>query len=201
MHYHKIDEALDALKNGEVILVLDDETRENEGDFIVLAEHATPQAINFMASYGKGLICMPISESIAQRAKLHPMVTDNTDNHCTAFTVSVDAVTCTTGISAYERADTVKTVIDPNVKPEQLRRPGHMFPLVAKDGGVLVRDGHTEATVDLARLCGSVPAGLCCEIMAEDGHMMREKELFTLAEKFNLKIINIPDLVKYMKNK
>ena len=197
--YNTIEEALEALRQGKMVLVTDDEDRENEGDLIVAAEKATPEVINFMAIHAKGLICTPMDGALIDKAGLEPMVAHNTDNHETAFTVSVDAVSTTTGISAYERAETVKVLIDDNVKPTDLRRPGHVFPLRAKEGGVLRRTGHTEATVDLARLAGLKPAGLCCEIMSEDGHMARTPELIKFAQKYDLVFVTIAELIKYRK--
>ena len=175
--FNTVPEALEALKNGKVILVTDDEDRENEGDFICAAQFATTENVNFMASQAKGLICMPMSKAFTQKLGLPQMVEQNTDNHATAFTVSIDHVDTTTGISAYERSVTALKCVEDDAKPEDFRRPGHMFPLEAKQGGVLVRTGHTEATVDLCRLAGLKECGLCCEIMADDGHMMRTPEL------------------------
>lgn len=180
--YNTVEEAIEAFKQGQMVLVTDDEDRENEGDLIVAAEKATPEVINFMATYAKGLICVPMSAELIDKAGLTQMVSHNTDNHETAFTVSVDAKDTTTGISAFERARTVEVLISDDVKPEDLRRPGHMFPLRAVEGGVLCRTGHTEATVDLARLAGFKPAGLCCEIMKEDGHMARTPDLIEFAK-------------------
>lgn len=197
--YNTIPEALEALKNGKIILCTDDPDRENEGDFICAAEFATGENINFMAVYGKGLICMPMDKATADRLNFHQMVSENTDNHCTAFTVSIDHVDTTTGISAFERSVTAMKVVDENSKTEDFRRPGHMFPLVARNGGVLVRDGHTEATVDLCRLAGLKPCGLCCEIMADDGHMMRTPELQKFAEKHEMIFITIKDLQDYIR--
>lgn len=195
--YNTIEEALQALRNGEVILVTDDEDRENEGDLICAAEFATTENVNFMASQAKGLICMPMSKAFTQKLGLPQMVEQNTDNHATAFTVSIDHVDTTTGISAYERSVTAMKCVEDNAKPEDFRRPGHMFPLEAKQGGVLVRTGHTEATVDLCRLAGLKECGLCCEIMADDGHMMRTPELQEFAQKRHIKFITIADLVAY----
>ncbi|MCQ2585651.1 MAG: bifunctional 3,4-dihydroxy-2-butanone-4-phosphate synthase/GTP cyclohydrolase II [Treponema sp.] len=195
--YNKIEEALEDLKNGKIILVTDDPDRENEGDFICAAEFATGENINFMATYGKGLICMPMNKELASRLNLDQMVSENTDNHCTAFTVSIDHVDTTTGISAFERSVTAMKVVKNSSTARDFRRPGHMFPLVAKDGGVLTRNGHTEATVDLMRLAGLKECGLCCEIMADDGHMMRTPELIELAKKHNLTFITIKDLQDY----
>ena len=197
--YNTIEEALSALRNGEIILVTDDEGRENEGDFICAAQFAVTEKINFMAIHGKGLICMPMSEEYCKKLKLPQMVTDNTDNHSTAFTVSIDHVSTTTGISAAERSVTALKCVEDNAKPEDFRRPGHMFPLLAKKNGVLERSGHTEATVDLMRMAGLKECGLCCEIMREDGAMMRTPELIGLAEKWNLKFITIKALQDYRK--
>ena len=195
--YNTIEEALQALRNGEVILVTDDEDRENEGDLICAAEFATTENVNFMASQAKGLICRPMSKAFTQKLGLPQMVEQNTDNHATAFTVSIDHVDTTTGISAYERSVTALKCVEDDAKPEDFRRPGHMFPLEAKQGGVLVRTGHTEATVDLCRLAGLKECGLCCEIMADDGHMMRTPELQEFAQKHQIKFITIADLVAY----
>ena len=181
--FNTIEQALEDLRNGKIILVTDDEDRENEGDFICAAEFATTENINFMATHGKGLICMPMSEKYVQKLKFPQMVYQNTDNHETAFTVSIDHVNTTTGISAAERSITAIACVDDNAKPEDFRRPGHMFPLLAKKNGVLERNGHTEATVDLCRLAGLKECGLCCEIMRDDGTMMRTKELIELAKK------------------
>ena len=196
--YDTIEKAIEELKAGKIIVVTDDEDRENEGDFICAAEFATPENINFMATYGKGLICTPMSEEIANRLGLPPMVSENTDNHQTAFTVSIDHVDTTTGISAKERSFTMMKCADKNTKPTDMRRPGHVFPLVAKHGGVLVRNGHTEATVDLLRLAGLTECGVCCEIMRDDGTMMRTPELMELAKEFGLAFINIKDLQAYI---
>ncbi|MDD6911303.1 bifunctional 3,4-dihydroxy-2-butanone-4-phosphate synthase/GTP cyclohydrolase II [Actinobacillus minor] len=195
--FSTVEEAIAAIAAGKIILVTDDEDRENEGDFICAAEFATPENINFMATYGKGLICTPVSQEIANKLNFHPMVPVNQDNHETAFTVSVDHIDTGTGISAFERSITAIKTVDDNAKPSDFRRPGHMFPLVAKDGGVLVRNGHTEATVDLARLAGLKPAGLCCEIMAEDGTMMRMAELQKFAKEHNMPFITIQQLQEY----
>lgn len=194
-----IEEALQELKKGNIILVTDDPERENEGDFICAAEFATTENINFMATYGKGLICMPMSEAYGSRLGLWQMVQQNTDNHETAFTVSIDHVTTTTGISAAERSVTALRCADEASGPEDFRRPGHMFPLIAKKNGVLERSGHTEATVDLCRLAGLKECGLCCEIMREDGTMMRTAELAELARHWNMKFITIRDLQNYRK--
>lgn len=194
-----IEEALEELRNGKLIIVVDDEDRENEGDFVTAAENVTPEVINFMSKYGRGLICAPITEERADALKLNLMVEDNTVLHQTPFTVSVDLIGqgCTTGISAHDRAKTVQALIDPNTKPEDLGRPGHIFPLRAKPGGVLRRTGHTEATVDLARLAGMAPAGVLVEIMNDDGTMARLPELMEIAKKYDLKIISIKDLISY----
>ena len=197
--FNTVEEALEELKNGKIILVTDDPDRENEGDFICAAEFATTKNINFMATYGKGLICMPMSKEYVEKLRIPQMVTNNTDNHETAFTVSIDAVDTTTGISAAERSITAMKCVDENAKREDFRRPGHMFPLLAKDNGVLERNGHTEATVDLCRLAGLKECGLCCEIMREDGTMMRTKELVQLAKDMNIKMISIKDLQHYRK--
>lgn len=197
--FNTVEEALNDLKNGKIILVTDDEDRENEGDFICAAEFATTENINFMATHGKGLICMPMSEKYVQKLKFPQMVYQNTDNHETAFTVSIDHVNTTTGISATERSITAMACVDDNAKPEDFRRPGHMFPLLAKKNGVLERNGHTEATVDLCRLAGLKECGLCCEIMRDDGTMMRTPELIELAKKWKLKFITIKDLQTYRK--
>ena len=196
--FNTIEEALVALQEGKIIIVSDDENRENEGDFICAAAFATPENINFMASYGKGLICMPLSESLASKMNLKPMVEENTDNHETAFTESVDHVSTTTGISAFERSITALKMTEDSISPEDLRRPGHMFPLIAKEGGVLVRNGHTEATVDLMKLADLKEIGLCCEIMAEDGTMMKQPELVTFAKDHNMVYITIKDLKEYI---
>lgn len=199
MQINSIEEVTEALKNGEIVIVTDNPNRENEGDMICAAEFASGENINTMASLAKGLICMPMSEEIARRLDLKQMVTENTDNHSTAFTVSIDHVDTTTGISAYERSITAKKVIDENSSAEDFRRPGHMFPLVAKEGGVFVRGGHTEATVDLLKIAGLKQCGLCCEIMADDGHMMRGKEVFDLAQKLGMKITTVDELIHYRK--
>lgn len=192
-----IDQALEDLRNGKIILVIDDPDRENEGDFICAAEFATTENVNFMATHGKGLICMPMSEALCKKLQLDQMVEHNTDNHSTAFTVSIDHVDTTTGISAVERSMTAMKVVDDDAKPEDFRRPGHMFPLQAREGGVLKRNGHTEATVDLVKLAGLKECGLCCEIMREDGTMMRTTELLELADKFGINVITIADLIAY----
>ena len=197
--YNTIEEALEALKAGKIILCTDDPDRENEGDFICAAQFATTENVNFMASVGKGLICTPMSAAIAGRLNLPQMVSENTDNHCTAFTVSVDHINTTTGISAEERAYTCRMCADSAAQPGDLRRPGHVFPLVARHGGVLTRNGHTEATVDLCRLASLTECGLCCEIMREDGTMMRTPELQQLAQKYGLVFITIHDLQNYIR--
>ena len=197
--FNTIPEALEALRKGEIILVTDDENRENEGDFICAAEYATTENINFMAIHGKGLICMPMNEEICTRLQFPQMVSNNTEKHTTSFTVSIDHVDSTTGISAAERSITALKVVDDNAKPEDFRRPGHMFPLLARKNGVLERDGHTEATVDLMRLAGLKECGLCCEIMRDDGYMMRTPELIELALKWNMKFITIKALQEYRK--
>lgn len=197
--FSTIEEALEELKNGKLILVVDDEDRENEGDFICAAEFATTQNINFMATHGKGLICMPMSREYVEKLQIPQMVSKNTDNHETAFTVSIDHVDTTTGISAAERSITAMKCVEKNVKPEDFRRPGHMFPLLAKKNGVLERNGHTEATVDLMRLAGLKEVGLCCEIMQDDGTMMRLPALMELADKWKIKLISIKDLQAYRK--
>ena len=192
-----IEEALDALRAGKNILVIDDPDRENEGDIICAAQFATTENVNFMATYAKGLICMPMSGEYCDKLGLPPMVEQNTDNHETAFTVAIDHVNTTTGISAEERGYTARATVLANAKPSDFRRPGHMFPLRAREGGVLIRSGHTEATVDLCRLANLEPVGLCCEIMREDGTMMRTTELVEFAKKHNLVIISIADLIAY----
>ena len=199
MEKDKIIKALNDLKEGKLILVTDDEGRENEGDFICSAELAITESINFMATHGKGLICMPMSEEFAVKLALAPMVSNNTDNHETAFTVSIDYITTTTGISAYERALTAAKAASDDAKPEDFRRPGHMFPLVAKNGGVLKREGHTEATVDLMRLAGLKEIGLCCEIMGDDGKMLTGKTLEELAKKHDLTMISVDDIKEFRK--
>lgn len=197
--FGSVEQALADLKNGKIILVTDNEDRENEGDFICAAEFATTENVNFMAVHGKGLICMPMGQSLVEKLMLPQMVADNTDNHETAFTVSIDAAETTTGISAKERGITARKCVDEHAKPEDFRRPGHMFPLLAKKNGVLEREGHTEATVDLMRLAGLKECGLCCEIMREDGTMMRTPELIKLAEKFAITMITIQSLKEYRK--
>lgn len=195
--YNTIEEALEELRQGRMILVTDDPDRENEGDLICAAEFATTENVNFMATHGKGLICMPMSEELGKKLMLPQMVSDNTDNHCTAFTVSIDHADTTTGISAEERGYTARKCVEDDAKPQDFCRPGHMFPLIARRGGVLTREGHTEATVDLMRLAGLKQCGLCCEIMADDGTMMRTPSLWELADKYNLKFITIHDLQNY----
>lgn len=192
-----VQQAIDEIRAGKIVMVIDDPDRENEGDFICAGRYATPENVNFMATHGRGLICMPMSRQLCEKLDLSPMVRQNTDNHETAFTVSIDHVDTTTGISAYERSITAMKAASPEAKPQDFRRPGHMFPLEAKAGGVLERTGHTEATVDLALLAGLEPCGLCCEIMREDGTMMRTTELLAFAEKFSITVITIADLVKF----
>ena len=199
MKYSTIEEALEELRQGKIILVTDDPDRENEGDFICAAEFATTENINFMATHGKGLICMPMSAEFVEKLKIPQMVADNTDNHETAFTVSIDHVSTSTGISAAERSVTALACVSDDVRPEDFRRPGHMFPLLAKKNGVLERNGHTEATVDLCRLAGLKECGLCCEIMADDGTMMRASQLAEIAEEYDIKFITIKDLQNYRK--
>ena len=194
-----IEEAIADIKAGKVVIVVDDANRENEGDFITAAENVTPEIINFMATHGRGLICAPITEERCDELHLEMMVTKNTSSHKTPFTISVDliSVDTTTGISASDRAKTIQALVDVNTKPEDLGRPGHIFPLRARNGGVLRRTGHTEATVDLARLAGFKPAGVLVEIMNEDGTMARLPQLMNIAEKFSLKIVSIEDLIAY----
>ena len=199
VQFNTIEEALEDLRQGKIILVTDDPDRENEGDFICAAEFATTENVNFMATYAKGLICMPMSAEYIRRLQFPQMVQENTDNHETAFTVSVDHASTTTGISAAERSVTALACVAEDAKAEDFRRPGHMFPLLAKKNGVLEREGHTEATVDLCRLAGLKPCGLCCEVMREDGTMMRTPELAELARQWNLKFITIKDLQNYRK--
>ncbi|AUS27258.1 3,4-dihydroxy-2-butanone-4-phosphate synthase [Paenibacillus polymyxa] len=192
-----IEEALEDLKNGKVVIVVDDEQRENEGDFIALAEKASPEVINFMITEGRGLVCVPITQHRAKALELHPMVEQNTDFHGTAFTVSVDHMKTTTGISAAERSLTVRALADEGITGSDFRKPGHMFPLIARDGGVLQRAGHTEAAVDLARLSGFKPAGVICEIIKEDGSMARLPDLVVIAKRHQLKLISIQHLIDY----
>ena len=194
-----IEEAVQDLREGKIIICIDDPDRENEGDFICAAEFATTENINLMATHGKGLICMPMAKEFVKRLQIPQMVMDNTDNHETAFTVSIDYAGTTTGISAAERSVTAMKVVDDDTRPEDFRRPGHMFPLLAKPNGVLERDGHTEATVDLCRIAGLKACGLCCEIMRADGTMMRTTEPLQLAERFGMKVISIKSLQEYRK--
>ena len=195
--FNTIEEAIEDLRQGKMIVVTDDPERENEGDLICAGKFATTENVNFMATYGKGLICMPMTAELAHRLDLKQMVVENTDNHSTAFTVSIDHVSTTTGISAVERSVTALKCADPDSKPEDFRRPGHMFPLTARKGGVLIRSGHTEATVDLVRIAGLGESGLCCEIMKDDGTMIRTAELFEFARLHGLKIVTIADLIRY----
>ena len=197
--YNTVEEAIEALKQGRIILCTDDADRENEGDMICAARYATQENINIMASRAKGLICTPMSYEVAHRLNLPQMVEENTDNHSTAFTVSIDHIDTTTGISAAERGYTMRKLTDPDTVPDDLRRPGHVFPLVARKGGVLVRNGHTEATVDLMRLAGLEEIGVCCEVMREDGTMMRTTELWDLADELDLRFITIQDLQNYLR--
>jgi 3,4-dihydroxy 2-butanone 4-phosphate synthase/GTP cyclohydrolase II len=196
-----IEEAIYDLMLGKVIIVVDDEDRENEGDFIALSEKATPEVVNFMVTEGRGLLCVPITEERAKELDLPPMVAHNTDYHGTAFTISVDHQDTTTGISAHERSRTIQALIDKKSKAREFRRPGHIFPLIAKKGGVLRRAGHTEAAVDLARMCGSYPSAAICEVMKEDGTMARLPDLVEIAKKHDLKIISIEDLIHYRNQK
>ena len=200
-NYSTIEQALEELRAGHLIMVIDDPDRENEGDLICAAQFATTQNVNFMAAKAKGLICTPMSEQVAKHLGLEQMVKVNTDNHHTAFTVSIDHVDTTTGISAEERGLTCRKCVDPNTRPEDLRRPGHVFPLIARRGGVLTRNGHTEATVDLCRLAGLEQCGLCCEIMRDDGTMMRTAELLDKAEEWGLAVITIKDLQDYCRRR
>ncbi|MDQ0219084.1 bifunctional 3,4-dihydroxy-2-butanone-4-phosphate synthase/GTP cyclohydrolase II [Peribacillus cavernae] len=195
--FNTIEEAIEDLKAGKAIIVVDDEDRENEGDFVVLADKATPEAINFMATHGRGLICTTITEDTAAKLKLHPMVEVNTDNHGTAFTVSIDHISTSTGISAFERSTTILELLKIESVSTDFRRPGHIFPIVAKEGGVLRRAGHTEASVDLAKLSGAAPAGVICEIMKEDGTMARVPDLIDIAGKHDLKLITIAELIRF----
>ncbi|NEU04126.1 MULTISPECIES: bifunctional 3,4-dihydroxy-2-butanone-4-phosphate synthase/GTP cyclohydrolase II [Clostridium] len=196
-----IEEAIEDIKRGKMVIVLDDEDRENEGDLLMAAEKVTGESINFMATYGKGLICTPINEEILENLKIGQMVEINTDNHETAFTVSIDSNDVTTGISAFERAITIKKLLDCNSKPEDFRRPGHVFPLKAKKGGVLKRAGHTEAAVDLATLAGFKPVGVICEIISDDGTMAKGKQLLEFSKKHDLKMITIESLIAYRKKR
>lgn len=193
----EIEEAIEDLKSGKVIIVCDDEDRENEGDFVSIAQYVTPETINFMAKEGRGLICVPIAESLAKKLDLHPMVTSNTDSHKTAFTVSIDHKETSTGISAFERALTIERMLDKRSSSTDFNRPGHIFPLIGKEGGVLRRAGHTEAAIDLALLAGAEPAGVICEIMKDDGTMARMNDLEEVAKKYDLKIITIKQLIEY----
>ena len=195
--FNTIEEAVEDLRQGKMIVVTDDPDRENEGDLVCAGKFATTENVNFMATYGKGLICMPMTAELAHRLDLKQMVVENTDNHSTAFTVSIDHVSTITGISAVERSVTALKCADPDSKPEDFRRPGHMFPLEARKGGVLIRSGHTEATVDLVKIAGLGESGLCCEIMKDDGTMMRTAELVDFARSHGLKIITIADLIRY----
>lgn len=199
--FDPIEEAIASLKQGELIIVVDDEDRENEGDFVALAEKATPEVINFMITHGRGLVCTPITEERAEELQLPLMVSNNTDPHKTAFAVSIDHKDTTTGISAFERALTVQALLNPDAQAEDFRRPGHIFPLIAKKGGVLRRAGHTEAGVDLARLCGAEPAAVICEVVHEDGTMARVPDLMELARQHQLKMITIQDLIRYRHRK
>ncbi|SFB19066.1 3,4-dihydroxy 2-butanone 4-phosphate synthase / GTP cyclohydrolase II [Cohnella sp. OV330] len=199
--FDTIESALEDLKQGKMVLVVDDEDRENEGDLIALAEKATPEVINFMITKARGLVCAPITQERAEQLELPPMVSHNTDYHGTAFTVSVDHISTTTGISAYERAMTVKGLIDPEAKPGDFRKPGHIFPLIAKKGGVLRRSGHTEAAIDLAILCDSAPAAVICEVIKEDGTMARLPDLQLFAKEHDLKLISIQELIRYRNDK
>ena len=194
-----VEQAIEDIKYGRMVVVVDDEDRENEGDLIIAAATVKPEDINFMAKYAKGLICTPIDGKRLDELNIGQMVTNNTDNHETAFTVSIDAYHTETGISAFERCQTIKLLLDPKAKPSSFRRPGHVFPLRSVEGGVLRRTGHTEATTDLARLAGFYPAGLCCEIMADDGHMMRTPELKEFAKEHGLNIITVKSLIEYRK--
>lgn len=199
--FDPIEEAIYELMQGRMVIVCDDEDRENEGDFVAIAELTTPEVINFMITHGRGLVCTPITEERASQLDLLPMVDRNTDSHGTAFTISIDHKTTTTGISAHERSDTIRALIDGDSKASDFNRPGHIFPLVAKDGGVLRRAGHTEAAVDLARLSGAKPAGVICEIINEDGTMARVPDLRKIADEHELKMITIKDLIKYRNRK
>lgn len=197
MMFSSIDEAVRALQQGQVIIVVDDEDRENEGDFLALGEYATPDTINFMITHGRGLLCVPITQQQAQRLSLPPMVEHNTDNHGTAFTVSIDHVETATGISAVERSKTIAALLDPDCQAADFRRPGHIFPLIAKQGGVLRRSGHTEAAIDLARIAKSSPVGVICEVLNQDGTMARVPDLQNIAQEFHLPMITIADLIAY----
>jgi len=195
--FNTVEDAIKDIKKGKIIIVVDNPNRENEGDLLMAAEKVTGEAINFMAKYGRGLICMPVEEKILKDLKIGPMVEKNTDNHETAFTVAIDHLDTTTGISAFERALTIQKVLDKSSKPDDFRRPGHVFPLIAKKGGVLERNGHTEAAVDLSKLAGLKGAGVICEIMKDDGTMARTLDLIKFANEHNLKIITIKDLIEY----
>lgn len=199
--FNTIEEILEDIRVGKPVVILDDEGRENEGDIIFAAEHATTENVNFMAKYARGLICMPMDKEYADKFNLPQMTLTNTDNHCTAFTISVDHVDTTTGISAEERGYTARKFVDDDAKPEDFRRPGHMFPLTAVEGGVIMRNGHTEATVDLVKLAGLKPVGLCCEIMRDDGMMARKDDLLAFAKEHGLKISTIEKLVRYRKER
>ncbi len=199
--FDSIEAALADIRAGKIVIAIDDEDRENEGDMVMAAERVTPEAINFMATHARGLICMPITKERADELELHYMVEKNTDNLCTGFTVSVDGPKSTTGISAFERAETVQSIMDPATKPWDLKRPGHIFPLIAKEGGVLKRTGHTEAAVDLARLAGLYPAGVICEVMNEDGTMARVGSLMEKAKAHGLKIITVAALIEYRRHR
>ena len=195
--FNTIEDAIKDIKEGKIIIVIDNPDRENEGDLLIAAEKVTGESINFMAKYGRGLICMPVEEKRLKKLKIGPMVEKNTDNHETAFTVAIDHIDTTTGISAFERALTIQKVLDESSKPDEFRRPGHVFPLIAKKGGVLERNGHTEAAVDLPKLAGLKGAGVICEIMKDDGTMARTSDLIKFANEHNLKIITIKDLIEY----
>ncbi|MDK2919138.1 MAG: 3,4-dihydroxy 2-butanone 4-phosphate synthase / cyclohydrolase [Candidatus Petromonas sp.] len=195
--FNTIEEAIEDIREGKIVIVVDDEDRENEGDLVMAAEKVTPEAVNFMAKYARGLICMPIIGERLKELDIRQMVRENTDTHSTAFTVSIDAAETSTGISAFERAMTIQKVLDRNARPQDFKKPGHIFPLEAKEGGVLKRAGHTEASVDLARLAGLYPAGVICEIMNDDGTMARLPQLIEFAKKHNLKLITIADLISY----
>ncbi len=197
--FHTIEEALEDIVLGKMIIVIDDEDRENEGDFVMAAEKATPEAINFMATHGRGLICAPISNEIKNRLELEMMVKDNDSIHNTAFTISVDIDNGSTGISAYDRALTLTSLADNSSKPEDFVKPGHIFPLVARDGGVLEREGHTEASVDICKMANLSPVGVICEIMNPDGTMARTAQLIEMSQEFDLKLITIKDLIEYRK--
>lgn len=197
LKFHKIEEALVDIRDGKIVIVLDDEDRENEGDFVMAADKCTPEAINFMITHGRGMVCAPITTERARQLDLPPMVQNNDSIHKTAFTVTIDCVYGGSGISAQDRNLTIKFLTEDNCLPSDFIRPGHIFPLIAKDGGVLCRAGHTEASVDLARLAGCKPVGVICEILNTDGTMARTAQLFEIAERFNLKILTIKDLIEY----